>query len=241
MEKVNRRIAAIVVAAGAGRRMGDTGEDLPKQFVEVEGRPLFVNSLLPFEAHPLVQDITVVLPPGRLKGWEDRLRHDFGLEKILAVVAGGAHRCQSVRLGLEAASAGQPWPEDALVAVHDGVRPLLSIALLSRVIEAALDSGAAVPALSVADTVVEVDEEDGWGGVVDRSRLRLVQTPQVFRAGWLEEAHRSMGGEEATDDAQLVRALGHPISLVAGEVVNIKVTDLLDMELVHYLVAGGNL
>ena len=228
------------MAAGEGHRMGDTGEDLPKQFLEVEGRPMFVNAVLPFEAHPLVDHITVVLPPDHVEGWESRLRQDFGIHKIMAVVPGGAHRRESVLLGMEAASAGKPWPEEALVAVHDGVRPLLSIKLLDRVIEAAIESGAAVPVVTVRDTVAEVDDSGGWAGVVERSNLRMVQTPQVFRAVWLDQAHRSLPGEDVTDDAQLVRALGHPVTLVEGDLMNVKVTDPLDLELARCLAAGGS-
>lgn len=235
---MNRRIAAIVVAAGEGRRMG---EEVPKQFLEVANRPIFANALLPFEAHQDVTDITLVLPAEYTKDSLEWLRQDFGLEKVIAVAPGGVYRRESVRAGLDASSGGEPWPEGALIAVHDGVRPLLSLELLTRVIEAAVETGAAVPVLPVKDTVAEADSSGQWGGVADRSRYRLVQTPQIFRADWLEEAHQNVPPIEATDDAQMVHARGYPVRMVSGDVMNIKITDPFDLEMVRYLVAGGML
>ena len=230
---MSNRIAAIVVSAGEGIRMAVEADELPKQFFEVDGRPLFVNALLPFEAHPLIDDITVVLPPELVEGWEEKLLSEFGFHKVTRVIPGGEHRRDSVQLGMDAASEGQSWPDDALVAIHDGVRPMLTIRLLGEVINAALKSGAAVPVLEVKDTVAEIDDSTVWASTIDRSRLRIVQTPQILRAGWLQQAYQDLPREDTTDDAQLVQALGHPITLVDGDVMNIKVTDQMDLELVR--------
>ncbi len=235
---MSNRIAAIVVSAGEGTRMAVEADELPKQFFEVDGRPLFVNALLPFEAHPLIDDITVVLPPELVEGWEEKLLGVFGLHKVRRVIPGGIHRCDSVRLGLEAASEGQPWPEDALVAIHDGVRPMLTIRLLGTVIDAALESGAAVPVLKIKETIAEIDDSADWASTADRSRLRIVQTPQILRAVWLQQAYRDLPGEDTTDDAQLVHALGHTVTLVDGDIMNIKVTDQMDLELVKCVAAS---
>lgn len=235
---MSNRIAAIVVSAGEGIRMAVEADELPKQFFEVDGRPLFVNAILPFEAHPLIDDITVVLPPELVEGWKEKLLGAFGFHKIKRVVPGGKYRRDSVQLGMDAASEGQPWPEDALVAVHDGVRPMLTIRLLGAVIDAALKSGAAVPALKIKDTVAETDDSADWASTVDRSRLRIVQTPQILKAVWLQQAYQDLPGEDTTDDAQLVHALGHPITFVDGDVMNIKVTDQMDLELVRCVSAS---
>lgn len=231
---MSRRIAAIIVAAGEGSRLGG---DVPKQFQEVEGRPMLVHSLVAFEAHPLITDITLVLPGSRIEEVET-YRQLYGLRKIIEVVEGGRYRRDSVRVGMEAAAGLEPWPDDALIAVHDGARPLLSLDLLSRVLEAAVEFGAAVPVLDVGSTVVEVDPDGGWGTPLDRSQLRLVQTPQVFRADWLLEAHGGFREDDATDDAQMVHATGYPIRLVQGDVMNIKVTHSADLEMVRLLIKG---
>lgn len=232
---MSRRASAIVVAAGGGERMGG---DLPKQFMEVAGRPLLVHSLVPFEAHPGITGITLVLPADYL-GEAERIRHMYGLHKIVAVIEGGAQRRDSVRAGLDAVMDQGPDTSGMLVAVHDGARPVLHLDLLDRVLEAAAEYGAAVPVLPVRDTTVKVAENDTLGDIVDRQMLRAVQTPQVFRLDWLMEAHERFGEEEdATDDAGMVRALGHRVQLVPGDVMNIKVTEPDDLDLAARILAG---
>ena len=235
---MSNRIAAIVVSAGEGTRMAVEADELPKQFFEVDGRPLFVNALLPFEAHPLIDDITVVLPSDLIEGWEEQLLGVFGFHKVKNVIPGGKNRRESVQLGLEAASEGRSWPEDALVAIHDGVRPMLTIRLLGAVIDAALESGAAVPVLEVKDTIAEIDDSADWTSTADRTKLRIVQTPQILKAVWLLQAYQDLPGEDTTDDAQLVHALGHTVTFVDGDVMNIKVTDQMDLELVKCVSAS---
>ena len=160
------------------------------------------------------------------------------MHKIVAVVEGGARRRDSVRAGLDAVLDQGADMSGMLVAVHDGVRPVLHLDLLDRVLRAAAEYGAAVPVLPVRDTTVEVTEEGVFGEIVDRQMLRVVQTPQVFRIDWLLEAHERFGEEDATDDAGMVRALGHPVRLVPGDVMNVKVTDAGDLDLVARILAG---
>ncbi len=213
------------------------GGDQPKQFLEVAGRPLLAHSLMTFEVHPRVAGIFLVLPADRLAEAE-RLRRDFGVDKIVTAVEGGVRRRDSVRAGLDAIAAHRQVTSDLLVAVHDGARPLLRLDLLGRVLEAAAEHGAAVPVLPVRDTMVEVAAEETLGESVDRRTLRSVQTPQVFRFDWLREAHERYGDEDATDDAGMVREAGYPVRLVSGDAMNFKVTDPDDLELVARVLAG---
>ncbi|MFO7768853.1 MAG: 2-C-methyl-D-erythritol 4-phosphate cytidylyltransferase [bacterium] len=230
------RAEAIVVAGGAGERMGS---GVPKQFLEAAGRPLLVHALVPFQAHPDVTAITVVLPGAYLEEMRTALADRWGLDKVRGVCPGGSSRRASVRAGLESAGLEEGDP-GSLVAVHDGARPLLTTGLLDALLRAAEGPGAAAPSLRVADTVVR-DEGGTAGEVVDRSGLRRVQTPQVFRSDWLAEAHRAWPRErEATDDAQMVRALGHPVALIEGDPMNLKVTTPRDLEMVRRCLGGGS-
>ncbi len=228
-------VTAIIVAAGEGRRMG---RPKPKQFLDLAGRPLFSWALLPFEAHPDVAAIVVVLPAGDVASWTRSLTEEFGFSKIVAVVPGGERRQDSVRSGLEMARS-RACPECRLVAIHDGARPLLSIELLGRCLTAARKYGAAVPVLDLSDTLIRIGSDGAWADTIDRSELRRVQTPQIFATDLLREAHDTAGEEEVTDDAQLVAALGHPVALVPGDELNLKVTGPEDLARAERLMATG--
>ena len=227
------QVAALVVAAGSGSRVGGA---VPKQFIEVAGHPLLVHALFPFEAHPLVRTITVVLPAAQVQEWGDLLATRYGILKVTSVVAGGLHRRDSVRLGMEAAIG--EGGEDRLVAVHDGARPNFSADLLDRLFAAAEEHGAAVPVLPALDTAVTTSDGEWWDETADRTSLRLVQTPQVFRAELLRQAHREVTDPMTTDDGQLVRALGHQVRLVSGDRDNLKVTTPEDLVVYETLVQG---
>ena len=216
-------VGAVIVAAGAGTRMA--GAD--KLFTEVAGRPVLAHAIAAFEDCPAIDRIVLVLSERNLeRGRELVKRHAF--TKVTAVVTGGERRQDSVRLGLESLG------KCDYVAVHDGARPLVTPNVIERGIEAARETGAAVPAVPVADTV----KEAGTDGIVlrtlDRSRLRAIQTPQVFRYGLLMRAHREITAD-VTDDAAMVEALGEPVRLFEGDRFNLKVTTSEDMRLVESL------
>lgn len=194
----------VVVAGGSGRRYGGA-----KQFERLAGRRVIDHSVA--AAASVCDGVVAVLPADALGG------DDGAVPGASAVVAGGDTRAGSVRAGLSAV------PDDAeVVLVHDAARPLASGELFARVV-AAVRAGAVavVPVVPLADTIREV--LDGDSRVVDRDRLRAVQTPQGFDAAALRAAH-SAGGE-ATDDAGLVEAAGGAVTLVEGEVANRKITD----------------
>ncbi len=215
---------AVLVAAGRGERLGD---DRPKAFANLGGRPLLAESLERLEASPWIEALVLVAP----EGWEEPsilLAEEIGAGKVHAAVTGGATRADSVRAGLAEV------PEDAgVVVVHDAARPLLPDDVLERVI-AALGDGwdGAVPALPLADTVKRAEGE-AVADTVDREGLYAAQTPQAFLADALRRAFA--GAAAATDCAALVEASGGRVRLVEGDRRLLKVTTPADLEFVGAL------
>ena len=208
---------AIIVAAGMGRRMGNK----PKALLDLGGKPLLCHSLDVFQASPLVDGIVVAVPPGMLSMFRNEFASLWRYSKIVAWVEGGARRQDSVAAALDAV------PADAkLIAVHDAARPCVTDALIRRVVETAREKGAAIPGIEVVDTIKEIEETGLVTRSLARERLRAVQTPQVFYADLIRKAYRAAEekGFTVTDDASLVERLGHPVSVVAGERGNIKIT-----------------
>lgn len=211
------RAAAVIVAAGQGRRLG---LDCPKCFAQVCERPLFIWSLLPFLRLPEVSLAVLVVPTG----WEAAAAEHVGRWerlKSLRIVAGGAERPLSVRAGLEAVCPEQP----DIVAIHDGARPLATEDLVLRCLRAAAAHRAALAAASSTDTLKEVHD-----GVVvrtlDRRSVWRAQTPQAFDTNLIWGAyHRALAeGWQATDDAVLVERLGVAPVIVESDWTNLKVT-----------------
>jgi 2-C-methyl-D-erythritol 4-phosphate cytidylyltransferase len=218
-------VAAVLVAAGDGRRLG---ADVPKAFVEVAGRTLLEHALDRFAAHPAVRDIVVAAPPSAL----DRAE---ALAPAITVVAGGADRQSSVSRGLAALA-----PDVNLVLVHDVARAFVPAAVITRVLEAlAGGADAVVPTVPVSDTIRAVDAHTGdLGGIVDRTRLMAMQTPQGFRRDVLARAHARDAEVRATDDAALVEALGIPVRAVAGDERAFKITRPLDLAFAEAVARG---
>jgi 2-C-methyl-D-erythritol 4-phosphate cytidylyltransferase len=224
-----------VAAAGIGRRLQSQG---PKALVRLAGRPLLVHAVEAMEANRCVTAVVVVAHPDAL-GATAKLLADEGFAKVVAVVAGGPTRQASVAAGL----AAMP-PGPAFVAVHDAARPLPGQGAVDRLLELlrAARSGAGglagvVPGVPVVDTVRQVDDDQRSRGIVDRDRLRAVQTPQLFVREALEAAHRRamLDGVEASDEAALVELAGHPVQVVPGSHENLKVTTALDLVVAEVL------
>lgn len=226
-------LAVILAGAGEGRRMGGLG---PKLLLDLDGRTLLERAAAPFLLHEGVGEIVAVVPEALLGPARDALAR-VPRERVVGAraVAGGPTRRASVLLGLEALGEGA-----AFIAVHDVARPLASSALLARVLAAAREHGAAIPALPIRDTVKEVDD----GRVVrsvPRDRLRAAQTPQIFARAILARAHAESGTPpDATDDASLVEALGLPVAVVAGEPSNLKITEPTDLIVARALIRSGS-
>ena len=224
------KIGVILAGGGVGRRFG--GETY-KQFVELEGRPVYAWSMAPFLELPEVVQVVAVVPEGlepRLLEMAARWFPEMGPE--LTVVAGGRSRQESVAHGLEALT-----PEAEWVAVHDAARPLVTREMVEETLFMAQEVGAAAPAIPVADTVKEVDDSSLVIRTLDRSRLRLVQTPQVCRRSLLEEAMAAAREQEleATDEAGLLEAVGAAVAIVEGSRFNLKITHPDDLLLAQAL------
>lgn len=217
-----RKVSAIIVAAGAGKRFGSA-----KQFALLRGKSVLGRSLGAFASHPEVDEIVLVLPAG-----EPGAGYRKQWSKVVAVVRGGEKRQDSVFRGFERLDCS---PAD-IVMVHDGVRPLVSREVISRVIAKAKDCGAAVAAVPVEDTIKEAA-----GGVVlrtmERENLRRIQTPQAFAYEVLDRALRKAreDGFYGTDEAALVERLRHPIAVVLGDRRNIKITTAADLKIAEAL------
>ncbi len=215
-----RRVSAIIVAAGRGKRFGSH-----KQFALLGGKPVLDWSLEKFIRHPEVDEIVLVLPD------EKKAAHYLRRsKKIIAVVRGGATRQDSVRRGVGALD---PKKAD-IVLIHDGVRPLVSLALITRVLRKARTKKAVVPVVPIEDTIKEVVA----GQVIrtiERARLYRVQTPQGFSYSLLKKAlgKADEEGYVGTDEAALVERLGEKVSVVEGDIQNIKVTTREDLKILE--------
>lgn len=212
---------AILVAGGQGLRMGG---DVPKQFMPLGGRPVLMRTIDRFrEAYPDMHIITV-LPRGQHDHWLALCR-EHGLRGDMQVVPGGDTRFHSVLSGLRAIP---HEVTEALVGVHDGVRPFVSRETILRCYDEAALSGTAVPVTPVVETLRHLTP-DGWSVTVPRGDYRLVQTPQVFRLGLLRRAYSQPYAPGFTDDASVVEALGEQVTLVEGNRDNIKLTTPADL------------
>jgi 2-C-methyl-D-erythritol 4-phosphate cytidylyltransferase len=191
--------------------------------------------VLPFLAHPSVGEIVAVVPDGMIGAAKDALGR-VPRERVVGAraVAGGATRQESVRLGLEAIAT-----QAAYVAVHDVARPLVTPALIDRVLVAARMHGAAIPAMPLRDTVKEISA-DRVVRTIPREGLQGAQTPQIFSRAILARAHTDgLGSSDATDDAALVEAIGVTVAVVAGEPTNVKITDPSDLIVARALIQSG--
>jgi 2-C-methyl-D-erythritol 4-phosphate cytidylyltransferase len=196
------------------------GTALPKQFLLLNGKPVLMHTLLTFHALDADTRIILVLPEDQRSYWME-LCQEYAFTVPHEVVSGGNNRFESVRNGLTVAG------EEGLIAIHDGVRPLVTPQLIARCFEAALQYGAAIPVTPVIESLRLL--EYGESRVVDRSDYRLVQTPQTFEAGLIQRAYREAAHNAFTDDASVVQATGWPIFLVEGERSNIKITEAADL------------
>lgn len=210
---------AVIVAGGQGLRMG---ADRPKQFLEIGGKPILRHTIERFLAFDPAVELIVVLPASEKDWWRNYCRESGFLERY-SMVSGGITRFHSVQNALKYVG------DEGVVAIHDGVRPLVRRELLERLFEAAETCPAVIPAVPVVESVRL--EEETSSRPVPRDGLRLVQTPQVFDAAVLKAAYAQPFSPAFTDDASVVEASGTPVRLVAGDRINLKITTPDDLPL----------
>lgn len=210
---------AIIVAGGKGLRMGG---DVPKQFRLIGGKPVLMHTLAAFKRFDAYMTLILVLPEEQIAGWQD-LCHQHGCDILHTVVPGGETRFHSVKNGLSVI----PDEAEAVVGVHDGVRPFVSQEVLQRCYDLAEEKGAVIPVIPVVETVRKLT---GNGSeTVPRNDYRLVQTPQVFEGSLLKRAYKQTYIDAFTDDASVVEAMGCRVWLTEGNRENIKLTTPADM------------
>jgi len=223
-------VGVVVVAAGAGVRAGP-GE--PKQFRPILGVPMLLRALRPFTSHPEVRHVIVALPPGyaeRPPEWLSRIRGDR-----LSLVAGGAHRIDSVRAGLEALSV-----DAVVVLVHDAARPFVSRGTIDAVVARARAGVGAVAAVPASDTLKEIAEgplrtTPLITRTVDRERIWRAQTPQGFPRQMLLEAYERLNDGAPSDDAEVCERAGFPVELIPDSPYNVKITTADDFRIAEAL------
>ena len=222
------RVGVIIVAGGSGKRMGGS---LPKQFSIIGGKPILAHTINAFRKALPASRILVVLPSDYIEFWKN-LSSRFEVAKH-TVVEGGKERFYSVKNGIEALS-------DAvdLIAVQDGVRPFASKEMILRTVACAAQNGSAIPVVKAVDSYRAVDGEESH--IVDRTPLRIVQTPQIFAAPILRAAYDTLFSAEFTDDASVVEASGEKVSLCEGDYLNIKITTPNDLALANAIIESRN-
>lgn len=220
-----KRVSAIIVAAGEGQRFGS-----PKQFAPLGGKPVLEWCLEAFEAHAEVDEVVLVVKD-EAKGKEYLQRYG----KVSAVARGGEKRQDSVLSGFQQLDPAQA----GVVLIHDGVRPFISGPLISRVIQATREKGAAIPVIPVEDTIKMVEAEE-VKRTLEREKLFRVQTPQGFLYSTLKKALVKAGQEGfyGTDEASLVEKAGERVAVVQGDFRNIKVTTPEDLKIAEVFCEG---
>ena len=208
---------AIIVAGGSGIRMGT---EIPKQFLLLHGKPVLMHTIERFYSFDSSVKIITVLPENQLENWKNlQAEYSFSIPQIL--VNGGSSRFLSVKFGLAETD------DNSIVAIHDGVRPLVSTDTIKRCFNEAEKSGNAVPVISPSYSVRMVTGM--INRPVDRHDLRIIQTPQVFYTNLIKQAYLQPFTEDITDDAMLLEKTGVSICLVEGNRENIKITNPEDL------------
>lgn len=214
----------IIVAGGSGRRMGGS---LPKQFMMLGNEPILARSINRIHEALPAAEIVVVLPKDHIELWKNiAARFEVAEHKI---ACGGEERFHSVLNGLQAMS-----EEVEYIGIHDAVRPLVSKRLIIKLMLEAEKNAAVIPVVAPPDSYRKVEGE--LSHIIDRSTLRIVQTPQVFQASVLRKAYEQEFSPSFTDDASVVEMAGHKITLVEGERENIKITTPVDMTIAEAII-----
>lgn len=221
---------ALIVAGGKGTRLASK---IPKQFIELKGKPVLLHTINAFFRYSEKIKVILVLPADDIERWND-ITKKYSFDKPLILQEGGATRFQSVKKGLEKIE------ENGLVAIHDGVRPLVSKDIIASSFQMAATHNSAVAAVRLKDSIRIIDRADGnlsenVSKAADRSQFRLIQTPQTFKVSLVKKAYEVKEDASLTDDASVVERAGFRITLFEGSYRNIKITTEEDLILAEAL------
>ncbi len=221
--------AVVIVAGGSGVRMGG---EIPKQYLELAGKPLIIHVLdrfLRFDSH---MEIVLVMAPSHRDLWRS-LGDKYSLGQGILLAEGGKSRYESVKNGLDQIK------DERVVGIHDAVRPLVSHETLERCYSSGLKWGSGIPVIAMEDSVRKLDGNEG-STRMDRSLLRRVQTPQVFLSRQIKQAYQKINDPDFTDDAAVYESLYGKVQLVKGNRENIKITTPSDMIMAEALIQSGD-
>lgn len=220
--------SVIIVAGGSGSRMSS---DIPKQFLLIGNRPILMHTIKRFSDYEKTIQIILVLPSFQQLFWQSLCqKYEFTIPHTIA--NGGETRFHSVKNGMEFIS------DDCIVAIHDGVRPLVSKETIERCFEIAAKKGNAIPAIEVVDSLRFVDKNENKS--VSRNNYRLIQTPQVFKSSFIKKAFEQEYIPSFTDDASVLEKMGETLFLVEGNKENIKITTPYDLLIANAILNANN-
>ena len=208
---------ALIVAGGSGQRMENS---IPKQFLLVHNKPILLHTVEKFSKTNLFDKIILVLPSNYRISW-DQIVKDYSFHSKITLVDGGNSRYESVKNGLKEVD------NEGYVAIHDGVRPLVSESLIRKCMNELLENTSAVPSIPLVDSIRKVN--NSVNEIANRNNFRIIQTPQCFHSVLLKKAYEQIEDNEQTDDASVFEKFGQKIHLVEGEPMNIKITVASDL------------
>ena len=215
------KIGVIIVAGGSGSRMKS---NTPKQFIAINGKPLLQYTIDRFFNWNPNIDLVLVLPETEIDTWKNLVaKNKYSMN--YRICGGGKERFDSVKNGLDLL-------ENELIMIHDGVRPFVSDPTLDRCLDTVNSSGSAIPVVPLVDSIRKITNDTSQP--VDRTSLRLIQTPQCFKKEWLKKAYQQSFSVDFTDDASVIQKAGFPINLVEGNRENIKITTIDDLKLIEF-------
>lgn len=228
-------IFAVILAGGTGSRMGST--DMPKQFLEIKGKPILNHTVEKFLPDPRFEKIIVLSPRAWIGHTKEILRRFTGMSDRIAVIEGGATRNETIMNSIAYIEKEYGLDDETVIVTHDSVRPFVTHRIIDENIKTALSFGACDTVIPATDTIVEGDKEK-ITAIPDRRRMYQGQTPQSFKAKLLRDAYLSLSDEEKgilTDAAKILVMKGMDVHLVQGETFNIKITYPYDLKIARSL------
>jgi 2-C-methyl-D-erythritol 4-phosphate cytidylyltransferase len=224
---LKRKEHVIIVAGGRGSRMGS---EIPKQFIELQGKPILLHTIEAFLRYSSLINIVVVLPGEEVSNWEALASKHF-FKGSVTIVTGGPTRFRSVKNGLQKV-------DDGLVAIHDGVRPLVDSEIIRKGFDVAEQHGSAIASVPLKDSIRLI--YPGSSKAVDRTSFRLIQTPQIFQTSLIKTAYAAQEDTGLTDDASVAERAGQQIHLYEGSFRNLKITTPEDLAAAEVLLRAGS-